>query len=151
MKFNLFGNKISMPTSQRFSQKSTSWNVLSLPIFWQFFLFKTSFSVIGNVRVKPKYITFISCFATATVRVYASIPQLLHKNVGCTYLRARIKPCFWKSVRHSCYDIRQAVVVAQLVERSLPTPEVHSSNPFTNINEQFFINSNLEKRKRKEK
>ena len=37
-----------------------------------------------------------------------------------------------------------AVVVAQLVERSLPTPKVHGSNPIIDINDQYSTNNNLE-------
>ena len=45
-----------------------------------------------------------------------------------------------------------AVVVAQLVERSLITPEVRGSIPISNINnDQYSTNCNLEKTKLKKK
>ena len=44
------------------------------------------------------------------------------------------------------------MVVAQLVERLLPTPEVRSSIPIGDINiDQYSTNYNLEKTKKKEK
>ena len=45
---------------------------------------------------------------------------------------------------------RGAVVVPQLVERSLPTPEVRGSNPISDIKGQHSTNCNLEKTKIKE-
>ena len=41
-----------------------------------------------------------------------------------------------------------AVVVAQLVEWSLPSPEVRGSNPINKINDQFSTNFNSEKTKK---
>ena len=45
-------------------------------------------------------------------------------------------------------ELTWAVVVAQLVERSLLTPEVHTLNP---TNDQYSTNRHLEKTKIKEK
>ena len=54
----------------------------------------------------------------------------------------------WK-LHKGCY---RAVVVAQLVERSLPTPEVRGSIPIGDINiDQYSTNCNLEKTKIKKK
>ena len=49
-------------------------------------------------------------------------------------------------------SVSWAVVVAQLVERSLPTPEVRGSIPIGDINiDQYSTNCNLEKTKIKKK
>ena len=42
-------------------------------------------------------------------------------------------------------------MVAQLVERSLPTLEVRGSNPISNVNDHYSTNRNLEMMKLKEK
>ena len=44
--------------------------------------------------------------------------------VGIAPVGIRISPLYYKQTNAS-----EAVVVAQLVERSLPTPDVHGSNP----------------------
>ena len=57
-----------------------------------------------------------------------------------------------KSEVEEVKNIYLAVVVAQLVERSLPTPEVRGSIPIGDINiDQYSTNCNLEKTKIKKK
>ena len=65
------------------------------------------------------------------------------KNPGPRDQKASALPLCYN--RNPNFDQTRAVVVAQLVERLLPTPEIHGSNP--DIGKILFTNCTIEKTK----
>ena len=77
----------------------------------------------------------------------------LKKMIPPTHVRAQIRFLVVPVLHHNNRLIRAAVVVAQLVERSLPKPGIRGSNPVIGniFYYQLYLKSDIEKTKIKKK